>query len=128
VRRGARIAFAAAALALGVAACEPEGPGALSATVYAPVPTGAVLLEVVGTGITGFEGAGDVRAYAAESLRVDTLQRVIVMSPTGGAQLHLRVKVEDVSAEPPRATVVDAVDPTNRKITSLVGYTVRISR
>jgi hypothetical protein len=127
VRPRQRIGLAAA-LALGAAACEETGPGTLAASVRAPVPTGAVVIELVGAGVTGFEGEGGTRVFAAEPLSAaDTLRRVIVMSPTGAA-LQFRVAVEDVSQPPPRAAVVDAVDPANRKITALAGYAVRIAR
>ena len=125
--RGARCALLAA-LALGVAACEEHGPGSLTASVTAPVPTGAVVVELTGARITGFEGVGDSRAFAADLQPADTILRVIVLTPTGGASLKFRVKVEDVGEAPPRGAVVDAVDPANRKITALTGYTVRISK
>jgi hypothetical protein len=126
VSAGVRMALAAA-LALGLAACEESGPGALTATVRAPVPTGAVVVELVGATMSGFEGVGDVRAFAAEPMATDTVRRVIVMSPTG-ASLQFKIQVDDVSQLPPRGAVVDAVYPSNRKITTLTGYTVRISR
>jgi hypothetical protein len=116
-----------AALALGAAACEPSGPGALTANVQAPVPTGAVVVELAGRDVTGFEGAGDVRVFAADPLATDSIRRVIVMSPSAGP-LHFRIKVLDVGAPPPTAAVVDAVDAHNRKVTALTSYTVRISR
>jgi hypothetical protein len=115
------------ALALAIAACEESGPGSLTATVRAPVPTGAVVIELVGAEVTGFEGAGDSRAFAADPMPGDTVRRVIVMSPSG-ASLQFRIQVEDVSSLAPRGAVVDAVDPSNRKITALTGYQVRISR
>ncbi|MSR35507.1 MAG: hypothetical protein EXR95_02520 [Gemmatimonadetes bacterium] len=124
---GAVALIAALALALGVAACEPSGPGELTATVQAPVPTGAVVIELAGARITGFDGVGDTRTYAAEAVAGDTVQRVIVVSPTG-ASLRFRVRVEDVGAEPPRGAVIEAVDPTNRRITALTGYMVRVAR
>ena len=118
---------AAVALALGLAACEPSGPGALTATVSAPVPTGAVVVELIGARITAFEGLADARTFAAEPSAADTVQRVIVISPTGGP-FRFRIEVEDLGAEPPRGAVVDAVDPANRRISTLTTYTVRIAR
>jgi hypothetical protein len=120
-------ALATAAFVIGAAACEPSGPGALTATVQTPVPTGAVVIELVGRDLTGFEGVGDVRAFAADPQPTDSIRRVIVMSPSAGP-LQFKVQVPDVSAPPPLATVVEAVDGSNRKLTTLTGFTVRISR
>jgi len=120
-------AAALVAMVLAAAACEDNGPGSLTATVVAPVPTGAVVVELVGARVTGFEGVEDTRAFAADPQVADTVRRVIVITPTGGA-IKFRVEVEDVSEQPPRGAVVDAVDPANRKITALTGYQVRISR
>ena len=125
--RAARLAVLAA-LALAVGACEETGPGSLTANVTAPVPTGAVVVELRGARITGFEGVGETRAFAAEPQVSDTILRVIVVSPTGGSSLRFRVQVEDVGEASPRGAVVDAVDGSNRKITALTGYSVRISR
>ena len=114
-------------LVLGTAACEPSGPGDLAATVQAPVPTGALVIEMVGRGITGFGGLGDARTFASSPLRGAAGHRVILVSPSGAA-LRFRVQVEDVSENPPTATVVSAVDTSNRPIAALTGYTVRIAR
>lgn len=123
--RRARVA-ALAALVL-AAACEPRGPGALIATIRAPVPIGAVVVELAGARVMAFEGLGSARTFAAEGAPGDTVQRVIVVSPTAGT-LRFRLEVEDIAAEPPRAAVVDAVDPANRPIAALDGFAVRISR
>jgi hypothetical protein len=125
--RRARCLATAIALVAGAAACEPSGPGALTATVQTPGPTGAVVVELTGRDLTGFEGVSDVRTFAADVLPTDSIRRVIVMSPSAGA-LQFRIQVPDVGAPPPAAAVVDAVDASNRKITALTGYTVRISR
>jgi hypothetical protein len=126
IRTRARV-LAAAALVIGAAACEPSGPGALTATVRTPGPTGAVVVELVGRDLTGFEGVGDVRTFAADPQPADSIRRVIVMSPSAGP-LQFKVQVPDVSAPPPAATVVDAVDASSRKLTTLTGFTVRIAR
>lgn len=122
-----RLALAACVLALAAAACEPSGPGALIATVQAPMPTGAAVVEVAGHGIGGFSGLGDVRTFAGTPAVGDSLRRVVLVSPSGGT-LRFSIQVEDVGAEPPRATVLSAADPSNRMISALTGYTVRISR
>ena len=116
-------------LAVGVlvAACEPSGPGSLTATVVMPAATGAAVVELVGPRVTGFEGLGDTRVFPAPATAADTVRRVVVVSPTG-TSLQFRVDVEDIRADPPRGQIVDAVDPTNHKVTSLTGYGVRIAR
>ena len=114
-------------LALAESACEPSGPGTLTATVHVPAPTGAVVIEFAGPAITAFEGVGGARTFADPVTAADTLQRVVVVSPTG-TTLQFRVSVEDVRADAPRGVVVDAVDLANRKVTALAGYSVRVSR
>ena len=116
----------ALATLLGVAGCEPSGPGSLTATVTAPGPTGALVIEVTGTGITGFEGLGDVLTFADAAL-TPSPRRVVVVSSTGSAP-RFRVKVEDVSGDPPSATVVAAVNTVNTPIPSVLDYSVRIAR
>src|SRR5688572_24369514 len=95
-------------LVLGVvalAACEPSGEGALDAVVQAPTPTGAVSVEVTGTGVVGFEGVGDVRTFAGSVSPAATVHRVVVVSNAGTQQLRFRVLVEDVAALPPTGSV-----------------------
>ena len=127
--RGARAiaALATLAAALLVGACEPSGPGSLTATVVMPAATGAAVVELVGPRVTGFEGLAGTRVFPAPATADDTVRRVVVVSPTG-TSLQFRLDVEDIRADPPRGQVVDAVDPTNHKVTSLTGYTVRIGR
>ena len=62
--RALRLAVGIAA-ALAVAGCEPSGPGDLTARVTAPSPTGAVVLEIAGEGVVGFEGTGDALTLSA---------------------------------------------------------------
>ena len=114
-------------LLLCLGACEPSGPGPLTAIVTTPGPTGALVVEVVGTGITGFDGVGDVRTLEAPLAAGDSTRRVVVVSPSG-AGLRFSVMVEDVSAPFPRAVVISAVDASNQPISSLTGYSIGISR
>jgi hypothetical protein len=113
--------------ALLVSACEPSGPGSLTATIEMPAPTGAAVVELVGPRVTGFEGLGGTRVFPAPATAVDTVRRVVVVSP-GGTSLQFRVDVEDVRADAPRGRVVEAVDPANQRVTSLAGYAVRVAR
>ena len=123
----ARAVLGALALGAAVAACEPRGPGSLNATVEAPGPTGAVVIELAGQRMTSFEGVGGTRTFATQGSPADTLRRVVVVSPAG-VELRFRIAVEDIGADPPRAAVVDAVDPSNLKVPTLTGYRVKISR
>lgn len=111
----------------GLSGCEPSGPGPLTATVKAPGPTGALVVEVTGTGITGFDGIGDVRTLEAPRGAGAATRRLVVVSASGTA-LRFNVRVEDVSAPFPQAVIVSAVDTSNRPIPSLTGYSIGISR
>ena len=124
-----RLAIRVLALAtlLGVTGCEPSGPGSLTAIVTAPNPTGGLVIEVAGAGITGFEGLGDVCTLADVAIPGASSRRVVVVSSTGSS-LRFRVQVEDVSGDPPSATVVAAVDTSNRPVEAFLGYSVRIAR
>jgi hypothetical protein len=121
--RGRLLVFAALALA----ACEPSGPGRLTGFVQAPVATGAVVLEVTGTGVTGFADVGDARAFSGDADPSASSHRVVVVAPSR-SRLRFRVDVEDVANLRPTAVVVSAVDYENRRISSLAGYSVTISR
>ena len=86
----------------------PSGPGSLLVTVEAPgAPLGAATLEVVGSGITGFEGMGSTYAYGGLVSARQSRHRVVLVDPQGGA-LRVAVRVEDVRADPPRVSVVAA--------------------
>jgi hypothetical protein len=113
--------------ALALAACEPSGPGELTATVQAPRPTGALVVELTGTGITGFDGSGDVRAFAGSVDPAADTQRVVLVS-TSGQRIRFRVQVQDLADPAPTALVVSAVDTHNDPIDALSGYGVRIAR
>jgi hypothetical protein len=112
-------------LALG--ACEPNGPGELTASVRTPRPTGALVVELTGAGITGFDGAGDVRTFSGPVDAVADTQRVVVVSVSGQG-IRFRVQVRDLADPPPTAVIVSAVDQENVPIDVLAGYSVRIAR
>ena len=116
-----------ALVVVAAAACEPSGPGPLGGVVEGPLPLGAVVLEIRGTGITGFEGAGDTRTFADPADPRASNQRVVVVGSAAG-ELRFRVHVEDVSGLLPTATALSAVDANNRPIESLAGIFVQISR
>lgn len=120
-------ALAAVAGLLAAWACEPSGPGTLTLTVQPPVPTGAVVVRIAGSGITAIEGVGGTQTYASAASPGDSIRGIIAVTTTGAA-FQMKVDVEDVRADPPRAVVVEAVDLANRRITNPAGYTVRVSR
>ncbi|MCG6954443.1 MAG: hypothetical protein LJF04_00500 [Gemmatimonadetes bacterium] len=100
--------------ALAIAACEtgPSGPGVLPGTVSAAPPQtlGAVVLEVTGSGIEGFEGQAGSRAYGAMVSAANKRYRVVVV---GTGQLGFGVKVDDIGGPKPTIEVVSAVDADN---------------
>src|SRR5687768_2042759 len=112
---------------LSLAACEPSGPGALTASVHTPAPTGAVVVEVAGAGVTGFEGTGDVRTFSGPVDPRAPSHRVIVVSASG-ERIRFRIEVEDVQDPAPTASVVSAVDANNLPIGSLGGFSVSVAR
>jgi hypothetical protein len=102
-----------------------SGPGPLSATVVGPGPLGAAVVEVSGRGITGFEGAGSVRTFAAAT---GAEVYHVVLVATEGGDLPFRILVEDRKESLPAAVVLSAVDPQNVPMATLVGYSVRVFR
>lgn len=113
------------------AACDsgPKGPGTLPATVSGPEGLGAVVLEVTGDGIEGFDGAGDTQAYSS-ALGTQPGQpgrhRVVLVSSSGGS-LQFGIRVTDRGAVVPSATVISVATPANLVIPP-AGVEVRIER
>lgn len=121
------LAILAAGSILSAASCDsgPSGPGTLSVTVDAPAALGAVTLEVVGSGVTGFEGVGSTEAYGTVVSARQHRHRVVLIDPVGG-QLRFSVRVEDVRAEPPVISVVAAAGTDNlERITTDVELRLR---
>lgn len=125
--RGARSPIVLVLSALAITACGdsgPEGPGAFTAMVEAQgPPAGAVVMDVTGDGIEGFEGTGDTRVFSAEVDAGTGLHRLIAVSATGS--LGFRVRVARVELGPPTAVVVDAAGTDNGP-RGPAGLTVRI--
>jgi hypothetical protein len=100
--------------AMALAACEtgPSGPGVLPGTLSASPPQtlGAVVLEVTGSHIEGFEGQAGSRAYGAVVSAENKRYRVVVV---GTGQLGFGVKVDDIGGPKPTIEVVSAVDADN---------------
>jgi hypothetical protein len=100
--------------AVALTGCEtgPSGPGVMSGTVTATPPgtLGAVVLEVTGSGIEGFEGQAGSRAYGAVVSAENHRYRVVVV---GTGELGFGVKVDDTGGPKPSVQVVSAVDADN---------------
>lgn len=98
-------------------ACDsgPRGAATWNARVTSSEGLGAVVLEVVGTGIEGFGGRGDTRIYTAPVSGEPERHRVVLVSPVGG-ELRFSIEVGDAGRGRPAVSVVSAVDAANRVI------------
>jgi len=115
-------------LLLAVAACDlgPAGPGELSGMVAGREPVGAVLLEITGVGIEGFEGQGDTQAIGAPVSSAEGRHRVVLVSSTGEL-LRFRIQVSDLGQNKPVAEVLAAASLDDLPV-SASGIKVRIAR
>lgn len=93
-----------------VAACDigPDGPGTVEGTLVGPADLAGAVLDVVWTGVQGFEGRGDTRVYWAPVTGEDDRYRVILVRSAGG-RVGFGIRVDDVYLEGPVVTVVEAV-------------------
>lgn len=126
-RRRTRVAWLAVT-ALAVSACDsgPSGPGTLSATVESATPVGAVVLEVVGPAVEGFEAQGSTHVYGTAVAAAAGRHRAVVVAPDGAA-LRFGIRVSDLGAEPPAVTAVAAASPLNLPALA-TGIQVLVSR
>lgn len=121
IRRLTLPALAAVALA----ACDlgPNGPGTLGGTVTAPDALGAVVLELVGASVVGFESRGSTLAFDVTLPDQRHLPpyvrkyRVMLVGQTGG-DLQFGVHVRDLDHDFPAVVVVDAADASNAPTTA----------
>jgi len=112
-----------------LAGCDsgPDGPGDLSGTVQSSgSPLGAVVIEVVGAGIEGFQGTGDTKVFWARQ-EDPNIYRVVVVGD-GSGDLRFSVSVRDRGARVPRALVASAVDAENGILPVANDLRVRMSR
>ncbi|MGD2120092.1 MAG: hypothetical protein PVJ76_00035 [Gemmatimonadota bacterium] len=117
-----------AILGLLAAGCDsgPEGPGDFTGTLQSGgVAVGGVVLEVVGSGVEDFTGAGGTRVFWA-SQSDPKVHRVIVIGE-GSGDLEFQVAVEDRGRGKPRATVLNAVDLENRPLPVTQDFKVRFT-
>lgn len=61
-----------------------------------------------------------------KTIALSALAMLVTVSSTGSS-LRFLVQVEDVSGDPPSATVVAAMDTSNRPVEVFLGYSVRIA-
>ncbi len=113
-----RLVSAAVALLLvgSASGCDlfgPSGPGTLEATVRADEPLGALVLELQGGGVEGFEARGGVILHGRTVSQAQDRHRVVLVAPAGEA-FRFGIRVADLGADPPSVLVVSAVDPQNR--------------
>ena len=114
-----------AALVLAGACEDDQGPGYLAASLEGPIPLGAAVVDVRGTGILGFEPAASTRVYSA--VTPDGVHRVVLVAEAP-SDLLFRIKVEDPSGVPPTAVLVSAADGANLPVTSVTPFRVNVTR
>jgi len=134
MRRGGAMGFGGRVLTLlllpWLAACGdsgPSGPGVVEVRVVPPpsADAGAVVVELAGAGIVGFEAAGEARVFGAPRPGVENIHRAVVMVDQG--PLVFRVRMSDVSVLPV-GSVIQAVDRQNRTLPGLTAFEVRFTR
>lgn len=120
-----------AVLALGGCGDDLGGPGTLDGEVIAPVPVGAVVVELEGRGIVDVTGKGTTRAFWAEVGSAEpsgeqmTVRAVLVADEPG--DIDFDVEVEDLGAQV-GVTLVSAVDAANQEVASFQGWSAKLRR
>jgi len=128
---GRRLRTLALILVSGMAAAcgdsGPSGPGLVDVRVVPPpsADAGAVVVELAGEGIEGFEAAGGARVFGAPRPGVENVHRAVVTVDQG--ELVFRVRLTDI-ARLPQGVVILAVDRQNRTLPGLTAFEVRFSR
>lgn len=112
-----------------LAACDsgPQGPGPLTARVESAHPLGAVVLELSGADITGFEQQGPTLVFGALDASPARRHRVILVSPTGATEMRFTVLFADRKEARPTVAALSAATPANLTV-SAAGVKVRIER
>lgn len=102
----------------------PSGPGTLQVTVSGTSELGAAVIEFAGPGL-GLPSTG--QGDWVEGVATESGLRVLAVSNIGGA-LTFEIPVSDQSLPLPTATVLQASRVDNRRMVSVNGITVAISR
>lgn len=125
------LAFAALVLVLPLAACDgggPSGPGEYTVVVESSAaPVAGAVIQFSGTGITGATSQGVTRVWSA-ALSGGEGVRVVAVNPVEDQPLEFILRVADLSAPAPEATVLVGTDNGNRNVTAVNTYRVTISR
>jgi len=109
--------------------CEsgPSGPGSWDASVESlTMSFGAVVIEVQGPGIAGFDGAGTTQVFWSATAQPDNY-RVVLISPEGSNSLPFRVRVSDLAGAVPGGTVIEAADLLNNPVARLTDFSVQVT-
>ena len=114
-RRGATrlVRFALVLALIWTAACsdDPSGPGTIDLVIRGPAPLGAAVVQITGSGVSGVDAiaSGWVELIPVAPSGSTPVQRLVVVQQEAG-DLKVRLRVTDVAAPPPRATVIEASD------------------
>ncbi len=125
-RRSTLVAIPILAGAL-LGSCEsgPSGPGAWESSVESVARAfGAVVVEVQGAGVQGFDGVGTTQVFWSPTAVPDNY-RVVLVSPEGSQTLRFRTHVSDLAQGPPSGTTVEAVTLLNGAVPSVSDFSVR---
>lgn len=116
-------------LATALAACsdDPEGPGTITLTVDAEAPLGAAVLDLRGGAIEGVEEPGAGWAVLRDLPGAGSAHRLLIVAEQSG-DLVVRLRVSDLQAALPHATLLQASGQDDRSIPVLTGIDVRLRR
>ncbi len=108
-------------VSLAAAGCsdDPSGPGTINLTVRGAMPLGAAVVELVGEGLRGVEqpAVGWAELVPVAPLGTTPVHRLILIQEEPG-ELRIRLKVTDVAAPFPVATVIEATDQADEPVAS----------
>lgn len=124
VRRGTLVV----GMLTAVAACDsgPSGPGTVQAVIESSTLTaGAVVVEIRGVGVNGITASPPLQVFSAPGSTPGTF-RVVLVNPGDAAPLTLGITVDDLAADPPTATVLEATALTNLPILDPSSLVLRI--
>lgn len=126
-RRHRGLGWLVAVLVAAASACsdDPSGPGTFDVSVTASVPLGAAVVELEGAAVDGVEaparGWAELRQVGPERYRL-----MIIAEVPG--ELVASIRVPDVAAPLPTASVVQATDQVDSPVPSGAGASARVRR